>query len=209
MYAGSGHLYMLPVGKAGDVMPTFRPPGGMQRQERLQLIPGQADPRRGPHARASPRTAPATGGCHTTEQSAPAAGGAVWPWRAQGDQDAGGVEDQSAAQSQQAGSLGYPASRIAPQAGAALGDGQAEAARGQRDVCSVSLDEREGNAEPVLTVPGGLELGRVTSTPGRPGAASGQPCGEVRRPQPSSTTSRPRTSPGTPSCSSGTLRCPM
>ena len=145
-------------------MPTFRPPGGMQRQERLHLVPGQADPRRGPHARASPRTAPATGGCHTTEQSAPAAGGAVWPWRAQGDQDAGGVEDQSAALSHRPGSLGYPASRIAPQAGAALGDGQVEAARGQRDVCGVSLDEREGDAEPVLTVPGGLELGRVTST---------------------------------------------
>ena len=27
-------------------MPTFRPPGGMQRQERLQLIPGQAVPHR-------------------------------------------------------------------------------------------------------------------------------------------------------------------
>ena len=27
-------------------MPTSRPPGGMQRQERLQLIPGQAVPHR-------------------------------------------------------------------------------------------------------------------------------------------------------------------
>ena len=193
-------------------MPTFRPPGGMQRQERLQLIPVRRS-RAGGSAKGTSRAsesanAPATGGCHTTEQSAPAAGRAVWPWRAQGDQDAGGVEGQSAAQSQQPGSLGYPASRIAPQAGAALGDGQAEAARGQRDVCGVSLDEREGNAEPVLTVPGGLELGRSHTHPGRPGAASGQPCGEVRRPQPSSTTSRPRTSPGTSSCSSGRLRCP-
>ena len=148
MYAGSGHLYMLPVGKAGDFIASLSPARrdaatGASAAHPWSGGPAPADPRRGPHARASPRTAPATGGCHTTEQSAPAAGWAVWPWRAQGDQDAGGVEDQSAALSQQPGSLGYPASRIAPQAGAALGDGQVEAARGQRDVCVVSLDERE------------------------------------------------------------------
>ena len=91
------------------------------------------------------------------------------------------MEHQLPAGPQQPGGLGYPAGRVAPQAGAAFGDGQVEAARGQRDICGVSLDEGEGDAEPVLAAPGGLELGRGHVHPGRTGAAAGQPGGEVRR----------------------------
>jgi hypothetical protein len=72
-----------------------------------------------------------------------AAGGPVRPGRAYGDQEGGGVEDQPAAGSQQPGGLGYPAGRVAPQAGAAFGDSQVEAGRGQRDIGGVGLDERE------------------------------------------------------------------
>src|SRR4029077_14023655 len=42
--------------------------------------------------------------------------------------------------------------------------------------------EREGDAEPVLAAPGRLELSRSHVHPNRPGAALGQPGGEVRRP---------------------------
>jgi len=55
-------------------------------------------------------------------------------------------------------------------------------ARGKRDLCGVGLDEREGDAEPVLAAPGRLELSRSHVHPNRPGAALGQPGGEVRRP---------------------------
>ena len=92
------------------------------------------------------------------------------------------MEHQPPAGSQQPGGLGYPAGRVAPQAGAAFGDGQVEAARGQRDIGGVSLDERESDAEPALAAPGGLELGPGHVHPGRAGAAAGQPGGEVRRP---------------------------
>ena len=94
-----------------------------------------------------------------------AAGGSVRFGGAHGDQDGGGVEHQPPAGPQQPGRLAYPAGRVAPQAGAAFGDSQVEAPRGQRDICGVSLDERERDAEPVLAALGGLELGRVTSTP--------------------------------------------
>ncbi len=53
---------------------------------------------------------------------------------------------------------------------------------GQRDISSVGLDEREGDAKPVLAAPRGLELGGGHVHPDWPGAAPGQPGGEVRRP---------------------------
>jgi hypothetical protein len=128
---------------------------------------------------------------------------------AHGGQDGGGVKHQPPAGPQQPGGLGYPAGRIAPQAGAAFGDGQVEAARGQRDICGVSLDEREGDGEPVLAAPGGLKLGRVTSTPAGRAPRRASQAEKYAVPQPSSTASRPRTSPGTPSCCPGTLKMPQ
>jgi hypothetical protein len=110
------------------------------------------------------------------------AGGPVRFRGAYADQDGGGVEHQFPAPSQQPGRLWYPADRVAPQAGAAFGDGQVETVRRQRDSSSVGLDERERNAGPVLAAPRGLQLGGSYVDPGRPGAAPGQPGREVRRP---------------------------
>jgi hypothetical protein len=92
------------------------------------------------------------------------------------------MEHQFPARSQQPGCLGDPSGRIAPQAGSAFGDSHVEAARRQRDIPCVGLNEREGDAEPVLAALGGFELGGSHVYPGRPGAAAGQPRGEVRRP---------------------------
>jgi hypothetical protein len=118
------------------------------------------------------------------------------------------VEHQPPACPQQPGGFGDPADRVAPQAGPALRHGQIEAARRQRDIARVRLDEREEDTGSLLAAPGRLKLGGVTSTPvGR----APRPASQAEKyavPQPNSTASKPRTSPSTPSCCSGTLKMP-
>ena len=90
----------------------------------------------------------------------------------------------------------------------ALRHGQIEVARRQRDIARVRLDEREEDTGSLLAAPGRLKLGGVTSTPvGR----APRPASQAEKytvPQPNSTTSKPRTSPSTPSGCSGTLKMP-
>ena len=94
-------------------------------------------------------------------------------------------------------------------AGPALGDGRLGAARRQRDISRVGLDEREPETEPVLAAPGGLELSRGDVHPvGRAPHLASQ-AEKYAVPQPSSTTSRLRTSPSTPACCSGRLKMPQ
>ena len=101
---------------------------------------------------------------------------------AQGDQDGGGVEHQFPASSQQSGEVsGTQRAGSHPQAGAAFGDGQVETARRQRDISSVGLDEREGDAEPVLAAAGGLLAGRGSRRPGRPAPRRASQARSVRR----------------------------
>ena len=101
--------------------------------------------------------------------------------RAQGDQDARGVEHQPPSCPQQPSGFRDPADRVAPQARPALRHGQIEAARRQRDIARVRLDEREEDTGSLLAAPGRLKLGGVTSTRSA-GSPPGQPGGEVRRP---------------------------
>ena len=55
---------------------------------------------------------------------------------------------------QPGGGLGDPADRVAPQAAPALRHGQIEAARRQRDIARVRLDEREEDTGSLLAAPG-------------------------------------------------------
>jgi hypothetical protein len=99
---------------------------------------------------------------------------------AHGQQDAGGVEYQSPAWAEEPGRFGDPAGRVAPQAGAALGDNQVEAAGAERDVSGVSLQEREWEPEMFLAAAGGAELGWGEVHADGPRPAPGEPGGEVR-----------------------------
>jgi hypothetical protein len=76
----------------------------------------------------SPRSCQAV--CLSLRMEQYLADGPVRSRRAHGNQHGGGVEDQFPAPSQQPGSLGYPAGRVARQAGAAFGDGQVETRTG-------------------------------------------------------------------------------
>jgi hypothetical protein len=123
-------------------------------------------------------------------------------------QDADRVEHQPPARPQQPGCLGDPAGRVAPQAGAALRYGQVEPAGRQRDIpASASMSgktmrDRCWQRRAVESWAG------VRSTPvGRAPRLASQ-AEKYAVPQPSSTTSRPATSPSTPSCCSGTLNTP-
>src|SRR3954469_17151531 len=90
-----------------------------------------------------------------------------------------GEEDEPPARPQQPRGLGDPALRLAPQAGAVLGEGEVEARVGERDRLGVALDERE--LEAVLGLHGtcgGELLGRLVNAD-RPRAAAGKPGGEV------------------------------
>ena len=70
--------------------------------------------------------------------------------------------------------------RIAPDAGAVLGDRQVEARRRQRDVLGASLDERKVDAELALTAARRLKLRGSHVDADGTGAAPGQPSGDVR-----------------------------
>jgi hypothetical protein len=102
--------------------------------------------------------------------------------RAHGGQDAGGMKHQPAARPQQAGRLRYPAAGIAPQARAALRDGQVKARARKPGIPRVGFHKREPDPEPVLAPARGTELSRSQVDPGRPRPAPGQPGGQVRGP---------------------------
>ena len=88
----------------------------------------------------------------------------------------------AAARPQQAGRFWHPAVRVAPQARAALRDGQVKAPAGKRGIRRVGLYQRESDPEPVLAPARGVELGRSQVDPGRPSTAPGQPGRQVRGP---------------------------
>src|SRR5215469_13967101 len=80
-------------------------------------------------------------------------------WQRKDDQNRVDEEDQLSAWAQEPGRLGNPCVRVAPDAGAVLGDHQVE--RGViewRSLC-VGVHEREGLAKFVLQPPRGGELG--------------------------------------------------
>src|SRR5215470_15243537 len=94
---------------------------------------------------------------------------------AQVEEDAVLEEDELAPRAQEAGGLGNPAVRVAPDAGAVFGQGQIEAGIRQRDGLGVSVDQRK--VEPVLALEraGGLELLEGIVDADDAGAAPGEP----------------------------------
>ena len=76
--------------------------------------------------------------------------------------------------------LGDPEVRVAPDAGAVLGDGEVEALRGERNVLGARLDQRELDSELELTAARGGELGRGDIDADRTCAAPREPGRDVR-----------------------------
>ena len=74
-------------------------------------------------------------------------------------------EDQLPAGAQQAGRFGDPGVRIAPDAGAVLGDRQVEAGVGERRLLGVGLQYREPQPETVLQLTGGPSWADELSRP--------------------------------------------
>jgi hypothetical protein len=127
------------------------------------------------------------------------------------EDDEGGVaeEDQPAAGAQQPRRLRDPPVRVGPDRGAVLREGEVERRVRKRDALADTLEQRELEPELPLQLARRRQLRGVGSTPtGRAPRLASQ-AEKYAVPQPSSTTSRPATSPITPSWDSGISKIPQ
>ena len=134
----------------------------------------------------------------------PVTGDPAFVGYAQGDRHAVGQEHQSARGSQEPGGLRQPVGGVAPRGGAVLADDEVERCRCAAEPGRRRLPPTGRTRCGVADIAGPCPAGQG-SGPRRPGVHRREPGWPTRTrlPQPSSTMSRPRTSPSSPSSASG------